>query len=175
MREEIRNHSTCTPFINQRYYVHCHNHCPPNLAIKCRLSNKERTHYDKYVAQSCCRTHTLHYEWSVKSCRDNQNILDVCLSVRRCICVEKKSQLDDTGALLHLWYAQQVSGTSMPINRSSRLYVCYCRLWCAVLGLWLSGGQVQGSRVCVQEEGCCTTDLLPCTWPRQPAAKNCTP
>ena len=42
-------------------------------------------------------------------------------------------------ALLHLWYAQHVLGTSMPIIRSSRLYVCYCRLWCAVLGSWLSG------------------------------------
>ena len=27
----------------------------------------------------------------------------------------------------------------MPIIRSSRLYVCYYRLWCEVLGLWLSG------------------------------------
>ena len=26
----------------------------------------------------------------------------------------------------------------MPIIRSSRLYVCYYRLWCAVLGFWLS-------------------------------------
>jgi len=34
-------------------------------------------------------------------------------------------------ALLHLLYVQHVSGTSMPIIRSSRLYVCYCRLWCA--------------------------------------------
>jgi len=36
-------------------------------------------------------------------------------------------------ALLHLCYALHVSGTSIPIIRSSRLYVCYCRLWCAVL------------------------------------------
>jgi hypothetical protein len=42
-------------------------------------------------------------------------------------------------ALLRLWYAQDVSGTSMPIIRSLRLYVCYYRLWCAVLGCWLSG------------------------------------
>jgi len=42
-------------------------------------------------------------------------------------------------ALLHLRYAQHVSGTSMPIIRSSRLYVCYYRLWCTVLGCWLSG------------------------------------
>jgi len=42
-------------------------------------------------------------------------------------------------SLLHLWYTQHVSATSIPIIRSSRLYVCYCRLWCAVLGCWLSG------------------------------------
>jgi hypothetical protein len=54
------------------------------------------------------------------------------------LCVEKKNQLDVTVCtLLHL-YAQNVSGTSMPIIRSSRLHVCICRLWCAVLGCWLS-------------------------------------
>jgi len=41
--------------------------------------------------------------------------------------------------LLHLQYAQRVSDTSLPIIMNSRLYVCYYRLWCAVLGCWLSG------------------------------------
>jgi len=40
---------------------------------------------------------------------------------------------------LHLWYARHVSGTSMPIIRSSRIYVCYYPLWCEVLHYWLSG------------------------------------
>jgi hypothetical protein len=54
-------------------------------------------------------------------------------------CVEKKNQLDVTiCTLLHLC-AQHVSGTSMTIIRSSRLYVRICRLWCAVLGCCLSG------------------------------------
>ena len=45
----------------------------------------------------------------------------------------------------------------MPIIRSS-IRVCVlsppmvCSAWLLVVG-----GQVQGSRVCVQEEGCCTT------------------
>ena len=30
--------------------------------------------------------------------------------------------------VLDVRYAQHVSGTSVPIIRSSRLYVCYCRL-----------------------------------------------
>ena len=32
--------------------------------------------------------------------------------------------------LLHLQYDQHFSSTSMPIIRSSKLYVCYYRLWC---------------------------------------------
>jgi len=48
-------------------------------------------------------------------------------------------------ALLHLRYAQHVLGTSMPIIRSSRLYVCYYRLWCAVLGCWLSGARCRAA------------------------------
>ena len=42
-------------------------------------------------------------------------------------------------ALLHLQCDQHVSGTSIPIIRSSRLYMCYYRLWCALLDWWLSG------------------------------------
>jgi len=45
-------------------------------------------------------------------------------------------------------YAQHVSGTSMTIIRSSRLYVCYCHLWCSVLvaGCRWSGAGQQGVR-----------------------------
>ena len=35
--------------------------------------------------------------------------------------------------------------------------------------------QVQGSKVCVQEEGCCTTESCNIPDPRQPATKHCTP
>ena len=45
----------------------------------------------------------------------------------------------------------------MAIIRSLRLYVCYYCLWCAVSWLLVVGGQVQDSRLCVQDEGCCTT------------------
>ena len=62
--------------------------------------------------------------------------------------------------LLHLWYAQHVSGTSMPIIRSSRLYVLLPPMMCSAW-LLVVGGQVQSSRLCVQEEGCCTTWVVP--------------
>ena len=71
--------------------------------------------------------------------------LDVCLSVHSCICVEKKNQLDATEWFIAL--AEHVSGTSMSIIRSSRLYVCYYCLWHAMPLLLVVGGQVQGSRL----------------------------
>ena len=55
------------------------------------------------------------------------------------LCVEKKNQLDLTVCFIALRICSTCLGTSMPIIRSSRQYVCYCRVWCAVLGCWLSG------------------------------------
>jgi hypothetical protein len=61
--------------------------------------------------------------------------------------------------LLHVHYAQYVSGTFMPIIKSSRLYACYYRLWCALPWLLVVGGQVQSSRLCVRDEGCYSTEF----------------
>ena len=36
----------------------------------------------------------------------------------------------------------------MPIIRGSRLHVCYYRLWCAVLGCWLSGSGAGQQAMC---------------------------
>jgi len=47
--------------------------------------------------------------------------------------------------------------TSMSIIRSSRLYVCYYSLWYAMPWLLVVGRQVQGSQLCVRDEGCCST------------------
>jgi len=60
-------------------------------------------------------------------------------------------------ALLHLLSAQHVSGTYMPIIRSSRLDLCHCRIWCVMPWLLMVGGQVQDSRLCVRYEGSCRT------------------
>jgi len=72
-------------------------------------------------------------------------------------------------ALLHLQSAQHVSGTYMPIIRSSRLYLCYCRIWYVMPWLLVVGSQEQGSRLCVRVEGNCAqfpssrTHILPLT------------
>ena len=100
---------------------------------------------------------------------------------------KRKTNQMSLNALLHLCYAQHFSGTSMPIIRSSRLYVCYYRLWCAMPSLLVVGGQVQGSRLCGRDEGCCMT-VQSCNIPlsgrtpccpapdsRQPVTKHCTP
>jgi len=46
----------------------------------------------------------------------------------------------------------------MPIIRSSRFYLCYYRIWCVMPWL-LVGGQVQGSRLCVRDEGTCSSSI----------------
>ena len=56
----------------------------------------------------------------------------MCLSVHRRICVEKENQLDATEWFIALIICSTCFGHFMPIIRSSRLYVCYYRLWCAV-------------------------------------------
>ena len=69
----------------------------------------------------------------------------------------------------------------MHIIRSSRLYICYYRLWCAVLGCWLSGvrcraaGYAPGKRdvarlAVVQHPSSWTGSLVPCTW--HPTTRN---
>jgi len=47
----------------------------------------------------------------------------------------------------------------MPIIRSSRLYLCYCHIWCVMPLLLVVGGQVQGNRLCVRDEGDCAHNL----------------
>ena len=43
----------------------------------------------------------------------------------------------------------------MPIIRSSRLYLCYCRIWCVMPWLLVVGCYKQSSRLCVRDEGDC--------------------
>jgi len=85
--------------------------------------------------------------------------LDVCLSVHRCICVEKKNQLDATEWFIapiicstcfgHFYAHHQELETICVL-----LPPMVCSDWLLVVG-----GQMQSSRLCVQEEGCCTTHL----------------
>jgi hypothetical protein len=62
--------------------------------------------------------------------------------------VEKKTNWMTLNGLLNLWSALHISGTYMPIVRSSRLYLGY-KMWCVVPKLLVVGRQVQGSRLCV--------------------------
>jgi len=60
--------------------------------------------------------------------------------------------------MLYCTYAQHVSGTSMPIIWSSRLYMLLAPMVCSAW-LLVFGCQVQGSRLCVQEKGCWTSSF----------------
>jgi len=84
--------------------------------------------------------------------------LNVCLSVHRCTCVEKKNQLDATEWFIALIICSTCFGHFYAHHQELET-ICVllppmvCSNWLLVVG-----GQVQGSRVCVQEEGCCTTE-----------------
>ena len=91
-------------------------------------------------------------------------MLDVCLSVHRCICLEKKNQLDATELFIALIICSTCFGHFYAHHQEFET-ICLL-LPPMVCGAWLLvvGGQVQGSRLCVQEEGCCTTDVAD-RWP----------
>ena len=100
---------------------------------------------------------------------------DVCLSVHRCICVEKKNQLDATECFIALMICLTCFGHFYAHHQELET-ICVLlppMVWCSAW-LLVVGGQVQSSRLWVQEEGCCTMtvmqhpyswtlSLLPCT------------
>ena len=101
-------------------------------------------------------------------------VVDVRLSVHRCICVEKKNQLDVTEWFIELLISSKCFGHFYAHHQEFEticvlLQPMECSAWLLVVG-----GQVQGSRLCVQEEGCCTTatSLILDAWP---AAMHLTP
>jgi hypothetical protein len=75
-------------------------------------------------------------------------------------CVEEKTNKMLLNGLLHLESAQHVTGTSMFIMMSSRLHVCYCRIWCIIPSFLVVGGQVQGGR----DKGSCSKSSFPHSW-----------
>ena len=98
--------------------------------------------------------------------RSAAGIVTACLSVThqhklRPVCVEKKNQLDVTVCFIALMVHSTCLG---------HFYAHHQELWttCMLLppmvcSAWplVVGGQVQDSRVCIQEEGCCTTCNIP--------------
>ena len=80
--------------------------------------------------------------------------VNLCLSVHRCLCVEKKTQLDVTECFIALML-NMFRALLCPTS-GARDYMCVISAY-GVQWLLVVGGQMQDSRVCVQEEGCCTT------------------
>ena len=102
------------------------------------------------------------------------------------ICVEKKNQLDVTECFIALMICSTCFGHLYAQHQELET-ICVllppmvCSAWLLVVGV-----QVQGSRLCVQEEGCCTTascnipfpgrtPCCPAPDPQQLATKHCTP
>ena len=119
----------------------------------------------------------------------------MCLSVHRCICVEKKNQLDVTEWFFSLtrWFRYDrdcnrlVYTQIVPVIFELPCIICstcfghfyahhqeleticvllppmVCSAWLLVFG-----GQVQSSRQCIQEEGCCVTAVVYGSWISNP-------
>ena len=65
----------------------------------------------------------------------NLIIFYVCLSVHRCICVEKKNQIDVTEWFIAVMICSTCFGHFYAHHQElETICVCYYRLWCAVLG-----------------------------------------
>ena len=108
------------------------------------LYSQHKSDKHEYVEQDCVLLDIL---W----------ILDVCLSVlHRCICVEKKNQLDATGWFIALIICSACFG-HFYVHHQELETICVllpsmvCSAWVLVVG-----GQVLGSRLCVQEEAAIT-------------------
>ena len=111
-------------------------------------------------------------------------LVDVCLSVHRCICVEKKNHLDATEWFIALIICSTCFGHFYAHHQELKTI-------CVLLPPMVFGAcllvvevEVQDSRLCGQEEGCCTTcniplpgriACFPAPHPRQPATKHRTP
>jgi len=95
--------------------------------------------------------------------------LDVCLSVHRCICVQKKNQLDASEWFIALIICSTCFGHFYAHHQELE-NICVLLL-------------PMGKRHCVQEEGCCIMCNIPLPGhiaccpapdPQQPATKHCT-
>ena len=109
--------------------------------------------------------------------------LDVCLSAHRCICVEKKNQLDATEWFIALIICSTCFEHFYAHHQQLETILCYYRLWCAMPWLLVVGrsaGYAFGMREVARLEssniphperiaGCPAPDL------QQPPTKHCTP
>ena len=64
---------------------------------------------------------------------------DVCLSVHRCICFQKKNQLDVTVCFIARMICSTCFGHFYAHHQELETILSCYRQWCAVLGCWLSG------------------------------------
>ena len=101
--------------------------------------------------------------------------LYVCLSVHRCICVEKNPQLDVTECFITIMIPSTYSGHFYAHHQEfETICVLLSPMLCSALSL-VVGGQVQDRRLLVQEGGCCTTRAASLFLDTHPAALHLTP
>ena len=77
--------------------------------------------------------------------------------MHRCIRVEKKNQLDATEWFIALIICSTCFGHFYAHHQEVETIRLFLPLWCAMPCLLVVGAQVQSSRLCVRNEGCCSS------------------
>jgi len=83
-------------------------------------------------------------------------LFDVCLSVHRCLCVEKKNQLDATDWFIALIICSTCYGHLYSHHQELQTILVLLPHMVYNVLVAVVGVQVQGSRLCVQDEGNCS-------------------
>ena len=118
-------------------------------------SSKEKV-IAKSNYDSCFRSSQITIQQEIKICI----WLYVYLSAHRCICIDKKNQLDVTEWFIALIIRSTCFGHFYAHHQElETICVLLPPMVCSTL-LLVVGGRVPGSRLCVQKEGCCTTAVV---------------
>ena len=152
--------------------------CPREVALKVAVvldmtATRSMIEMCRNFLGNCC----LQFQGRSSLLKTAVGWLDVCMFVHRCICVEKENQLDASERFIALIICSTCVQALLCPSSGARDYMCVllplmvCSAWLLVVG-----GQVQDSRLCVQDEGYSSTEsgyiplpgriaCLQCTWP----------
>ena len=85
----------------------------------------------------------------------------------------EKNQLDATEWFIVLIICSTCFRALLCPSSGARDYMCYYHLWCAMPWLLVVGGQMQGSRLCVRNEGFCSSNgVCECLLPSRGSESN---
>ena len=89
-----------------------------------------------------------------------QNVLAWCVFVRASLHMRREEKPTRCHWIVYCTYNMlNMFRALLCPSSGDRDCVCYYLLWCAMPCLLVVGGQVQGNRLCVRDEGCCSSNI----------------